>query len=223
MIQIENLAPAPAPHQPAAINVVDRIDAVDRWAALASDRQAAIGIAALDLLASWSCQDHATETSPMLQTALGRAGDQAEHQAVAALLAAFDAAVPAEIAYSREGQPLLPASLGPVCQRCGCSQEDACAAGCDWATSTLCMACSTGPESADRCVQQVTIFDRSAGEIAIEVEYQATGPDHEPEITILQARTVEGAAYDLSGVDCARLTREIAQSHRIIPDHPGSV
>ncbi|MGH1574509.1 hypothetical protein ACRAWG_32530 [Methylobacterium sp. P31] len=38
----------------------------------------------------------------------------------------------------------IPASIGPVCRRCGCSENDACEGGCGWVDNdqTLCTACA---------------------------------------------------------------------------------
>jgi hypothetical protein len=43
----------------------------------------------------------------------------------------------------------IPSLLGPVCRSYGCSEEDACDGGCNWAQPDLCSACSGMPERAD--------------------------------------------------------------------------
>lgn len=138
MIRIEETSKA---EEKPTLNVVDRLDAAARWAAMTPEQQMALGVAAIDLATSWACVEEgcgdAGETLP-----LGRAGNQAEHQAIAAVLEAFDAAVPASEAFTADGQPKLPASLGMVCAHCGCSEDDACPGRCGWAEPNLCTVCA---------------------------------------------------------------------------------
>lgn len=39
----------------------------------------------------------------------------------------------------------VPSLLGAVCRKCGCSEHDACEAGCGWAEPDLCTACVEVP------------------------------------------------------------------------------
>ena len=126
------------------INVVDRFDAESVWVGLGATEQFAVGVAALNLLAAQHCEVFAQRDGSMFLSPLERASEQAARQAARDLHIAFLQAMTPEQVHSASGQPRLPEALGLVCQCCGCSQDDACGAGCGWASTVLCTACA-GP------------------------------------------------------------------------------
>ena len=116
----------------------NRFDGAAAWADLTPETQAAIGAVALELVVNCNGEDAYetyAETRPF-QAANGVLMDELFH--------VVGEAIPAVIA--AEPMP-VPSMLGRVCRVCGCSQHDACLAGCGWAEDDLCTACA-GPGTA---------------------------------------------------------------------------
>lgn len=121
-----------------------RIDGREAWTGLSAEQQAAIGAAAIEMVATWVGIDaHALEDET--PGPLARAFEAADCRCSDALQEAVTAALPSLEDDGDTDRP-LPSILGEVCERCGCSQFDACAEGCGWAKPGLCSACEDRTE-----------------------------------------------------------------------------
>lgn len=121
------------------MNTTDRFDGHAIWPTISPDQQAEIGATALELLAAWWAQEQAID--PFDGSLLARAADAADILLIEKLRVLMVEAVPRSALDAIDGEPRLPAMLGPVCRECGCSQNDACPEGCAWAEPDLCTAC----------------------------------------------------------------------------------
>jgi hypothetical protein len=118
-----------------------RFDGGAAWEAIGAERQAEIGAAALELVASMHVLERVHEDR--LDGRLARAGEAAQTLLFDLLRSAFADAVPREALDGSDGSPRIPSLLGPVCRQCGCSELDACAPGCSWSKDPhLCTACA---------------------------------------------------------------------------------
>ena len=97
--------------------------------------QAAIGAAAIELVAAWVGADATADDSPA--TALTRAFAAADRHCYDVLLELVAEGVPA----IDPDAPPLPASLGRVCRRCGATEEDALFLPRHVAEPELCLTC----------------------------------------------------------------------------------
>lgn len=134
MAKISALLAQPAP---------ERFDGASAWSKLPPDVQAEIGAIALEIAAT----DHLFERSrqDVLPELYGRVAKAAFRQLDRELLAAVDDALAEDAFVASDGQlPRIPLLIGGVCRACGCSQDDACDAGCGWAAEDLCTACVEG-------------------------------------------------------------------------------
>lgn len=117
-----------------------RIDGTEAWHRLTAGQQASIGAAAIEMVAAWIGIDaHANDDEKA--TPLSRAFESADIHCPSALQDTVTTAVPALDDDGETDRP-LPSILGEVCERCGCSQFDACAEGCGWARPGLCTGCT---------------------------------------------------------------------------------
>lgn len=115
-------------------------DGTVAWASLDPRKQAEIGAAALEAAVGRAISEHAGG-------AAARAGYEAERLALEALQ---EAAL--GVGGLHDGQWIdrsqdhdqfrLPTAIGPVCEACGCSEDDACEDGCGWHSDTICTACA---------------------------------------------------------------------------------
>lgn len=119
---------------------IARFDGAATWPTLKAEQQAAIGAAALELVACWHGID-------AVEAALEDPETSAFHRAFSAadtllhdrLQIAVDTALPD---LSAAEPPPVPAMLGPVCRNCCCSEEAACEPACSWVEPDLCSACA---------------------------------------------------------------------------------
>lgn len=118
----------------------DTFDGAAIWQTLPADARDAIGAAALELCAAHFCFEECHDGA-MFATPESRAADAAVTAADAALHQLFVDAVAQSELTDGEDRLKFPSVLGMVCRTCGCSQNDACAGGCDWAEPNLCTAC----------------------------------------------------------------------------------
>jgi hypothetical protein len=118
---------------------IERFDEAAAWAGLDPKDQAAIGAAALGLVAAEHVYDCASGLG--LDPRLIRIADAAMQAADTALQEAFGAAIDKGELVTAEGLPKIPAVLGDVCRYCACSQNDACPGGCGWAKPDVCTEC----------------------------------------------------------------------------------
>jgi hypothetical protein len=123
------------------MNVEDRFDGFLVWRDLPDEARNEIGATVLELLAAWWAQEQAADpqdgSDPLM-----RAADAADIVLMRRLHEAMVAAVPHAL-LEVDGQPRLPSMLGPVCRKCGCSEDDACGSGCAWVEGEdLCSPCA---------------------------------------------------------------------------------
>lgn len=134
MPEISELLARPAP---------ERFDGAEAWSKLPPDVQAEIGAIALEMAAANSLHDRCCQDD--LPEIYRRAGDAAIVELWRDLQAVTSDALPEGVFEASDGRlPRIPALLGGVCRVCGCSQNDACDAGCGWAAEDLCTACVDG-------------------------------------------------------------------------------
>lgn len=126
-----------------ALDLTVRFDAEAAWAALHESVRAAIGAAVMNLLAADTVIQDAADTDDQRLARVGFACERAAQIALDGVLAEISITALAPLLPS--GQPRIPALLGMVCERCGCSQDDACPEGCGWAHDHLCTACTERP------------------------------------------------------------------------------
>lgn len=119
----------------------DRFEGAAIWQSLSAEHKDAIGAAALELVSAHFCIEETADGGPF-QSAENRAADAACTAADEALHVAFCAAVLQCELTDGEDRIKLPTVLGQICRECGCSQNDACAGGCNWAGPDLCSACA---------------------------------------------------------------------------------
>ncbi len=129
----------------ALLDVTERFDGAALWATLPEELKAAIGAAALEQIASEEMAGRAYEDDRPIWD---RVAGAAERVCRAVMMEAFVEGVSREALETANGQPAIPALLGMVCERCGCSQHDACDEGCGWARENLCTACAGGANGA---------------------------------------------------------------------------
>lgn len=109
-------------------------DGAAAWEALSPEMQAEVGALALQAAAGSWIADSAYGDEPVT-----RAAAESFHAAAHGIEALFVAGqIPCRDA---DGAWQIPAIIGQVCHRCGCSHEDPCEEGCGWASETLCTAC----------------------------------------------------------------------------------
>ena len=119
------------------IDLRHRIDGTVAWANLPPDVQSAIGAAAIELVAAWAGLDAAFDDDPAA-TSASRAFEAADSLCSDRL----HIAVEEHVRRIDPEQPPLPASLGRVCHRCGCSEHDPCdLQDRAWQESDLCSTC----------------------------------------------------------------------------------
>jgi len=134
MPEISALLARPAP---------ERFDGADAWSKLPPDVQAEIGAIALEMAAVSRLHDRCCQDG--LPEIYHRTGDAAIVELWRDLQAVTSVALPEDAFEASDGRmPRIPARLGGVCRVCGCSQNDACDAGCGWAAEDLCTACVEG-------------------------------------------------------------------------------
>ncbi|WP_158811223.1 hypothetical protein [Beijerinckia sp. L45] len=124
------------------LNVTDRWDSAAIAAALTPEQRLDLSVAALDLVAAWSCTEVDHLRTDGVISPISRAGHEAANQATEQLLDAFVAMVPRDDMLAPNGQPRIPQNLGLVCERCGCTENDACEDGCSWVTDCVCRSCA---------------------------------------------------------------------------------
>lgn len=122
-----------------------RLDGSAEWARLPPDTQAAIGAAAIELVAAWVGLDSCNRLSDR-PTPTSRAFAAADRHGYDRLLELVAEAVPA----IDPDDPPVPAGIGPVCRGCGCTEDAACNPPCHWVEPDLCSACGAldGPAPA---------------------------------------------------------------------------
>jgi len=120
-----------------------RFDGAAVWATLDPEHQAAIGAAALELVALWNLQDREIEDGPHLDPRVRRVADAViDDEFIGELQERFVDAIPQKALEAEDGSPLIPSSVGPICRECGCTRNDACQPACSWVELDLCSACA---------------------------------------------------------------------------------
>jgi hypothetical protein len=119
-----------------------RFDGLAAWRRLSPRRQRLIGAAALELAL---CD--IVECDPANDPSTLRPFD---HAATALLNLLSERAARPLARHLDKGLPPVPSLIGPVCRKCGCSDDDACAGGCGWAEPDLCTSCAEPPERKHR-------------------------------------------------------------------------
>ncbi len=117
---------------------IPRFDSAAAWAQLSADERAAIGAAALDLIVASN-----TSVALAARDAQDAPAFRASQAAAQLAMAALDDEVLKALGESVDfdNDPPVPASLGDICTRCGCSEHDACDDGCAWHAPGLCTSC----------------------------------------------------------------------------------
>ncbi|WP_375453431.1 hypothetical protein [uncultured Methylobacterium sp.] len=131
----------PVPSVKHPVVSVERLDLAVLWKSLPEADRDRIGELALGVMVGGTMAAFAEWTAPVVC----RAG-KAQHDLSMEELCNGD--LPAGVTAALQGVSWrLPASLGPVCLRCGCSECDACGEGCGWANpeQTLCTHCANPP------------------------------------------------------------------------------
>jgi hypothetical protein len=124
-----------------------RFDGAAVWATLGPEHQAAIGAAALELIAIWNLQDREIEDGPQLDPRVRRVADAViDDEFVGELQERFVDALPREALEAPDGSPLIPSGVGLICRDCGCTNNDACHPRCSWVEPDLCSACAAGAD-----------------------------------------------------------------------------
>ena len=121
----------------------ERLDGARIWAQLASEAQAALGAAAVELaIARFGVEVAVSEREERVFLA-------AEEAATSAIDACAEAHIFGGGLVSDRDVPGVPSLLGPICRECGCTEHDACwpapwpgGEGCAWAEPDLCTACA---------------------------------------------------------------------------------
>jgi hypothetical protein len=121
-----------------------RFDGAAVWATLDPEHQAAIGAAALELVALWALQDRVFEDGPQLDPRVVRVEDSIiEDEFIGELQSQVIDAYPQDGRWeAADGvTPLIPSGVGQICRECGCTQYDACVPPCGWVEPDLCSTC----------------------------------------------------------------------------------
>lgn len=118
-------------------DTLTRIDGTTEWAKLPADTQAAIGAAAIEIAAAWVGLN-AESLDDSRATSVTRAFEAADRHCYDLLVELVAEAVPA----IDPDDPPLPASIGPFCRGCGCTEAAACSPPCHWVEPDLCSACA---------------------------------------------------------------------------------
>lgn len=134
MPELSDLLLRPAP---------ERFDGTAAWSQLAPEAQAAIGALTLELALTWVIENRSYEDD--LPVLFDRAAMAARREIERALAGEIGDALPEDAFVASDARmPRIPSFLGGVCRVCGCSQNDACDAGCGWVAEDLCTACVEG-------------------------------------------------------------------------------
>jgi hypothetical protein len=126
-----------------------RFDGAAVWATIDPEHQAAIGAAALELVALWALQDRVLDDGPQLDPRVVRVED-----AIIDDVFIEDLRSHVIDAYPQDGRweapdevtPLIPTGVGLICRDCGCTNNDACHPRCSWVEPDLCSACAAGTD-----------------------------------------------------------------------------
>ncbi|HEY9344206.1 MAG TPA: hypothetical protein VIQ53_02790 [Inquilinus sp.] len=119
-----------------------RFDGTAVWATLDPEQQAAIGAAALELVALWNLRDRVVDDCDQIDPHIIRVEDAAlDEEFIGELQERFVDALPREALEAPDGSPLIPSFVGPICGACGCTDNDACRPPCSWVEPNLCSAC----------------------------------------------------------------------------------
>ena len=119
----------------------ERLDGARIWAQLASEAQAALGAAAVELaIARFGVEVARDEREERMFL-------DAEEAAACAMDGCIEEHVFGVGLVSDREAPGVPSVLGPFCRECGCTEHDACwtppwGEGCGWAEPDLCSACA---------------------------------------------------------------------------------
>ncbi|QDI79009.1 hypothetical protein E8E01_00365 [Methylorubrum populi] len=119
----------------------ERIDMAALWRSLSEAERETVGLIGLGFVLSGTAACEAEATAPAAYRAY-----LAHYNAVERDLGMLPA--PEGVLAALRGPSWkLPAELGPVCRKCGCSEDDACAGGCGWedARQIRCTACASRP------------------------------------------------------------------------------
>tara|TARA_R110002020_G_scaffold467027_4_gene690177 strand:- start:351 stop:761 length:411 start_codon:yes stop_codon:yes gene_type:complete len=112
----------------------ERFDGAAAWAGLTDEQRAQIGSTALEVVVNWNGMDAYEDREQ------SRPFDAADSLLLDNLHHAVNEALP----HILGAEPLpVPSQLGPVCRRCGCSEQDACFPACGWSEPDLCTACES--------------------------------------------------------------------------------
>lgn len=116
----------------------ERLDMEALWRSLPEADRERIGLIGLGLVLAGSASAIAEQTAPAASRAY-----RAFYFAIDEELGRLEPPE-AVMAAMRGPSWRIPAGLGPVCRRCGCSESDACGHGCGWAdaTQTICTDCT---------------------------------------------------------------------------------
>jgi hypothetical protein len=146
-----------SPAKPSGEAGFARFDGAAVWAGLSEEARAAIGAAALELVAGGFALEVAWEQAQLgigCRPALMRAAEASVTACEDVIKIAFVDAVPRATLVDADNNPRIPSLLGGICRACGCSQQDACRdpgseigntrfrGGCGWAAPDLCTACA---------------------------------------------------------------------------------
>lgn len=137
--------PFPDPAHPAVS--VDRLDMEALWQALTDADRERIGVLALGIIVGGTIATFSETTAP----AAYRAGVDHYHECLEELCHGEDGNPMAVDLALRGSSWKLPASIGPICLTCSCSESHACVDGhgqaCAWAdeAQTLCTHCQNPP------------------------------------------------------------------------------
>lgn len=128
----------PVPDGRRPVVAVERLDLAALWRAMPEGDRDRIGELALGIIVGGTIAAYAEWTAPVASRAGAAHSDRCyEELCNGGNPEAVDAAL-------RGPSWRLPASIGPICLRCGCSEHDGCTEGCGWTGEgqTLCTACA---------------------------------------------------------------------------------
>jgi hypothetical protein len=116
---------------------IPRFDGAAAWAMLSKPEKDEIGAAAIELVIASKAAFATEDLDPITHRASRAAGEKI----VNLLDDAVATALTDRMAFK---EPPVPSLVGDICERCGCTQEDACDGGCAWERPGLCTLCAPG-------------------------------------------------------------------------------
>jgi len=114
---------------------IARFDGAAVWSKLGPAQRATIGIIALELVIANKTACTTDRSEPIRHRAAAAAG--------ALLVGELDRAVSDAVAGKADFScDPVPSLVGDICQKCGCTELDACEGGCSWLSPGRCSACA---------------------------------------------------------------------------------